>query len=129
MHKGEGASPPRFKLHIRYTCVLLYIRRRARIVVAQFLPLAVLVHAGVALHAVLLDEELDALMEGRGYGGRLLAQQHLHRVLASYAHQVLAAHCLRAALAVRAVLRPVCENKVFYLFLFFSLRFKLRAFQ
>lgn len=71
-------------------------------------PLAVLVHVRVRLHRVLLDQELDALVERGRDRGRLLAQQHLHRIVAGQAHDVLGADRIRAALGVRAIGHAIC---------------------
>lgn len=57
----------------------------------------------VALYAVLLDEELDALIEGRRYAGRLLPQKYVHGIITSETHDVFRTSVVRAALAVRTV--------------------------
>lgn len=67
---------------------------------AHHLLLAVLVHVGVRLHRVLLDEELDPLVEGGRHRGRLLAEQDLYGIVGGQAHDVLRAGRMRAALAV-----------------------------
>ena len=71
------------------------------------LPFRVLVHAGVRLHGVLFDEELDALVEGGGDGRGLLAEEHLDGVVAGQAHDVLGAVDVAAALAVGAICKAV----------------------
>lgn len=65
----------------------------------------------VRLHGILFDQEFDALIEGCGDRRRLLAQQHLHRIVGGQAHDVLGADWMRTALAVRAIRHAVCEWK------------------
>lgn len=67
---------------------------------ACHLPLAVLVHVSVRLYRVFLDKELNALVEGCGDRWRLLPEQHLHRVIAREAHDVVRAVLVGAALAI-----------------------------
>lgn len=66
---------------------------------------------GVRLHRVLLDQELDALVEGGGHGGWLFPQQNFHRIVGGQAHNVLSANWMRAALAVRTVDHSVCNER------------------
>lgn len=76
-------------------------------------PFAVLIHVSVRLHRILFDQELDALVEGNGNGGRLFAEQHFDGVVGGQAHDVLGADRVRTAFAVRAIGHAVYgeENK------------------
>lgn len=69
----------------------------------SILPFRVLVHMGVALYAVLLDEELHPLIEGCGNARRLLSQENVHGIITSEAHDVFRTSLARTALAVRTV--------------------------
>lgn len=55
----------------------------------SILPFRVLVHVGVALYAVLLDEELHPLIKGRCDAGRLFSQKNVHGIITSKAHDML----------------------------------------
>jgi hypothetical protein len=62
---------------------------------------------GVGLHRVLLDQELDALVEGRRHRRWLLPQEHLDGIVARQAHDVVGASGMGAALAVRTIRHAV----------------------
>lgn len=78
----------------------------------EYSPFGVFVHVGVALYGVFFDEELDALVEGGGDGGRLFAQKDLDGVVGREAHDVLGAFGPAAAFRVRAVRHAIFKMVV-----------------
>lgn len=75
---------------------------------ALYLLLAVLVHVGVRLNRILLDQKLDALIERRRHRGRLLAQQHFDWIVGGETHNVLGAGWMRTAFAVWTIGHTIC---------------------
>ena len=67
---------------------------------------------GVALDAVVFDEEPHASVEGRGATGRLFAEEDLHRVSGREALDRVFTRDAHAAVGVVTVQQPVCGVKV-----------------
>jgi len=74
------------------------------------LPFPILIFLGIALYAVLLNEEFDSLVKGGSDAGWLLPEEHFHRVIGRHAHEVLLAGGTLTALAVRAIRHPICTR-------------------
>lgn len=67
------------------------------------LPFGILVHMGVRLDRVFLDEEFDALVEGGSHGGWLFAEKYFNGVVGSQTHDVISTAGVGTAFAIRAV--------------------------
>lgn len=78
----------------------------------EFLPLAVLVHVSVALHAVFFNQEFHSLIERSCHTWRLLSQQNFDWVVAGKTHYVVWAGRVRAAFTVWAVHHSILKIEI-----------------
>lgn len=74
----------------------------------------------IRLYWVLFDEELHPLIERGRHRGRLLAEQHLNRIIGREAHDVLGAGWMRAALAIWTVRHAIYMVIIGHSFLRFA---------
>ena len=75
-----------------------------------FLPLIEAVPLDVALHPLVLDDELHPLEEGRGDGGRVLPQQDVDRLRDRVTKLGLLTHGVFAALGIFTVGKTICKS-------------------